>query len=75
MTADLDEFKAEAKKLGFKRITRDGTTNSGPIASWKGFSSRTDTPHAYVQVCYYIDGNRMRVTRAGEDQEHWYTLS
>lgn len=72
----LEELKTEARKLGYTKIKRDGDNAPWvPLESWRGFSGGTDTPHFTVQVEYWLSGNRVRITRALDDQEYWYTLS
>jgi hypothetical protein len=76
MAASLDELKTEAKKLGFTKIGREVDNAPWvPLESWNGFSGATGSPHFTVQVDYWLEGNRVRVTRALDDQEYWYTLS
>jgi hypothetical protein len=76
IAADLEELKKEAKRLGYTRIKRDGeNTPWVPLESWRGFSGGTDTPYLTVQVEYWLAGNRVRVTKALDDREYWYTLS
>jgi hypothetical protein len=76
MAADLEELKAEAMKRGYKRIRRD-VDNARWVAleNWSGFSGQTNTPYMTVQVEYWLQGNKVRVTRALDNQEYWYTLS
>ena len=71
----LDELKSEAKNLSYTRIRRDGDTQWRPLESWGGFSASTGVALMTVQVVYYLEGNRVRVRRALDDQEYWYTLS
>lgn len=75
IAASLDELKAEVKKRGFTKIRREVEGAPWvPLESWNGFSGSTDTPHLTVQVDYWLAGDRVRVTRALDDQEYWYTL-
>ena len=76
MAADLAEVKAEAAKRGYTRIKRDVDKAPWvPLESWRGFSGGTNTPHYTVQVEYWLEGDKVRVTRALDDQEYRYTLS
>ena len=76
MAADLEELKAEAIKRGFTSIKRD--VDGAPrvsLRTWNGFSGHTSTPYVSVQVQYWLEGDRVRITRAMDDQEYWYALS
>jgi hypothetical protein len=76
MAADLAELKAEAMKRGYTRIKRDVDRAPWvPLESWRGFSGSTHTPHYTLQVEYWLEGDKVRVTRALDDQEYWYILS
>ncbi len=76
MAASLGELKAEAVKRGYTKIRRDVEGSPAvPLESWNGFSGHTSTPYISVHVQYWLEGNRVRITRAMDDQEYWYTLS
>jgi FRG domain len=76
MATDLAEVKAEAAKRGYTRIRRDVENAPWvPLESWRGFSGSTDVPYFTVQVEYWLEGDKIRVTRALDDQEYSYTLS
>jgi hypothetical protein len=76
IAADLEEVKADAIKRGFTRIKRDvDGAPSVPLGTWNGFSGHTNTPYLSVQVQYWLEGDRVRVTRAMDDQQYWYILS
>lgn len=76
MSASLEELKAEALKQGYGKIKRDVEgAPSVPLESWNGFSGQTSTPYVNVQVQYWLKGDKVRVTRAMDDQEYWYELS
>lgn len=76
MAADLEELKAEAIKQGFTKIRRDVDNAPWvPLGTWNGFSGHTNTPYISVQVQYWLERERVRVTRAMDDQEYWYILS
>jgi len=73
---DCDGLKVEAAKRGFTKIKRENDDASVvPLTTWNGFSGRTDNPHFFVQVDYYLEGNKVRIKRALDEQDHWYTLS
>lgn len=75
MAASLEELKAEAHKSGYTKIKRD--VDGAPwvlLEKWNGFSSHTSSPYVSVQVQYWLEGDRVRVTRAMDDQEYWYIL-
>jgi len=75
MAANLEELKEEASKRGYTKIRREvAGAPMVPLESWNGFSGHTRTPYVSVQVQYWLEGNRVRVTRAMDDQEYWYTL-
>lgn len=71
----LDELKDEAAKRTSTEVKRDEDGAPWvPLATWNGFSWHTGIPNFSVQVDYYLEGNRVRITRAGEEQEYWYVL-
>ena len=74
---NLDELKSEAKKRGYTRIKRDG--DNAPwveLEAWNGFWAGTaGIPTMSVQVDYYLEGNRVIVRKALDDQEYGYTLA
>jgi hypothetical protein len=75
MPMRLDELKTAAKELGYLIIKGDRESGWRPLTSWNGVSSGTNVPNASVQVYYYLEGNRVRVTKALDNQEYWYTLN
>jgi hypothetical protein len=72
---NLGELKILAKRFGYTKIRRDGDDAWHELKTWSGFSGHTSVPHVTVQVSYYLDGNRVLVKRALENDEHGYTLS
>jgi len=71
----LDELKTEIQNRGFTRVKRDAE-NAKEVAlkDWTGFSSHI-SGGAYAMVTYYLEGNRLRVHKALQQEDHWYTLS
>lgn len=69
----LDELKTAAQK--YKVIKRDEDNAPWvPLNTWNGFSGGTNVPNMSVQVDYYLEGNRVLVRKALDDQAYWYTL-
>lgn len=74
MPMNLAELKSIAKKAGYSQIRRDGDEIWRELQTWNGFSGHTGVATMTVQVSYYLDGNRVLVKRAMDEQEHGYTL-
>jgi hypothetical protein len=70
-----DELKTEALSRRFTKIKRD-EENAREVAlkDWHGFSSHVSGA-LYATVTYYLEGNRVRVRKALDSEDHWYTLS
>jgi YD repeat-containing protein len=68
----LDELKTTAQQ--YNEIKTDGDAPWVPLKSWNGLSGSTKTPYMSVTVDYHLEGNRVCVTRALDQQEYWYTL-
>ena len=69
----LDELKTAAQK--YKVIKRDeGNAPWVPLNTWNGFWGSTNVPNVGLQVDYYLEGDRVLVKRALDDQEYWYML-
>jgi len=69
----LDELKTAVQQYSEVKGDADNA-RWVPLRTWKGFWSGTDTPNMSVQIDYYLEGNRVRVKRAMDKQEYWYTL-
>jgi hypothetical protein len=74
ISMNLGELKSEAKRLGYSQIKRDGDETWRELKSWNGLSAHGNVALMTVHLSYYLDGNRVRVTRALDDQEYWYSL-
>lgn len=74
MPVNLGELKLLAKRLGYSQIKRDGDETWRELKSWNGFWGGTDVPTVTVQVSYYLEGDRVTVKRALDDQVYGYTL-
>ena len=72
---NLDELKKEALAAGYTKIQREApNAPTVSLSDWKGFSSHV-TGGVYASVAYYLEGNRMRIHKTTEKEDHWYTLS
>jgi hypothetical protein len=74
MPMNLAELKSIGKRLGYSQIRRDGDEVWRELQTWNGFSGHTGIATMTVQVSYFLDGDRVLVKRAMEEQEHGYTL-
>jgi len=75
MAVDLEQLKTYALKRGYTKIKRDVDAAPWvPLKHWRGFSGATQTPYMSVQVEYWLQGDRVRITRALDNQEYWYML-
>jgi len=68
--ASLAELKSDAARRGHTRIRRD--VENAPwvlLERWRGFSGGTNTPFVTVQVEYRLEGDKVCVSRALDDQD------
>lgn len=70
-----EQFKNEALCRGFTRIKRDEDgAKEVSLKDWPGFSGHV-TGTMYATVIYNLEGNKLRIQKAADTNEYWYTLS
>jgi hypothetical protein len=71
----LDELKEAAVTKGYATIKRDlPNAPAVPLSSWPGFSSQISGT-VFGTVTYYLEGNKVRVHKVLDEEEHTYTMS
>jgi hypothetical protein len=74
----FEEFKTKALALGHTNVQSDeDNAPVVPLKDWKGLWSGTSggRPGMSQSVTYTIEGSRVRIRKALEEGDHWYTLS